>query len=272
EREGKKELFENGEKRKSLGNFYREIPVATFLLDDVEKVKGPPEKRRQLLDEIIISMRPAYKYLKREFEKILSHRNALLKLHSKESLIEVWDKKFAESSYHLAKERENASVELNKKYEIVFKKFIGDKNVTSFIYDSNIKGKDILEIMKALKSNREKETRVGRSLIGPQRDDLRIVSGKSKSMRIFGSEGEQKLISIFIKLAQKEILKERTGMSPVLIVDDPFSEIDEKFVCKIIEALKESDQVILSSLRPDVLKEQAASLIEIVDGAVVSVG
>ena len=102
---------------------------------------------------------------------------------------------------------------------------------------SNIRRKLSDLIYKKLKASRKKEVEKGISLIGVHRDDLDIrLNGVS--MRSFGSQGQQRSASLSLKLAELEIIREMVSNSPILLLDDVFSELDSGRRTSLLAGMK----------------------------------
>jgi DNA replication and repair protein RecF len=97
-----------------------------------------------------------------------------------------------------------------------------------------------------LASRREKEIERGMTLIGPHRDDLRFLVG-GVDMCTYGSRGQQRTISISLKLAELELIRAETGEEPILLLDDVMSELDESRRRYLMDAIHREQQVIVTT-------------------------
>ena len=80
-------------------------------------------------------------------------------------------------------------------------------------------------MLKSLQKNLEKDYKLGFTTIGPHRDDIDIFLNDIE-VKTFGSQGQQRTVALSLKLAELEIIKEKTGEYPILLLDDVFSELD----------------------------------------------
>ena len=101
-------------------------------------------------------------------------------------------------------------------------------------------------LLDKYKKNQNKEIENGMTLYGPHRDDLEFYLDND-DIRIFGSEGQQKVALIAIKIAEISIFKEITNSYPIILLDDIFSELDVRTRNRIINYLNEELQVVITS-------------------------
>ena len=274
-------------------------PVQTRLLGDVcvsvffgpdelSLVKGSPDGRRRFLDELVVKLRPARDGLRRELERTLKQRNALLKSAprgasvSVSSTLDVWDAALARSGGALAAARLEALAGLlphaAKRYEA-----IAGAGTLTLEYASSWMEHDApadaatleTQLRDAIAEARPREVDRGVSLVGPQRDDV-VVSlggrdGPEVDARTFASQGDQRTCALALKLAEHDLLSDALGEEPVLLLDDVFSELDPARRAWLAEAVRSIGQTLVSTAEPvavEALGSVAPATFEVTGGTV----
>jgi DNA replication and repair protein RecF len=273
-----------------------EVLVTVFFgPDELSLVKGSPDGRRRFLDELVVKLRPARDSLRREFERVLKQRNALLKTlrgtspaHARDR-IAVWDDALARSGAALAAARLEALSALipyaRKRYEEVAgggrleleyqSSWLEKAAAGAEIFDLGV---DRLEtaIHARIDELRHAELERGLTLVGPQRDDVAVLlaarSSETSSLldaRTFASQGDQRTSALALKLAEHDLLTDALSEPPILLLDDVFSELDAERRAWLCNAVRSMGQTIVSSaeplgldaLKPDVIVEISAGKI-----------
>lgn len=211
------------------------LNTVIFSPEDLLIIKGGPGERRRFLNIIISQIYPKYYSYLHQYRKILFQRNNLLKNIQRRKAgkeeITVWNRQMAEIGsriiYTRLKVLESLQVFLQKNYEQVVE---GEE--VSIQYASTISccDLDLKRLINAFTADLEKifpqEAARGLSLLGPQRDDL-LFFINGKNARIYGSQGQQRTISLILKLAEIDLLREVKGEYPLLLLDDVMSELDK---------------------------------------------
>lgn len=254
-----------------------EVMVCVFFgPDDLLVIKGSPEGRRRLLDDLGVKLKPTRHATGREWERVLRQRNALLKSlratpsGSKErgtalTTLEVWDETFCRSGAALTAARLEALSLLlpyaAKRYEAIAgggcftmsysSEWLTGNGVQGQRPESELRA----ELTAVVSSVRQREIERGMSLVGPQRDDL-IVKLTTKGgevaldARVYASQGDQRTSALALKLGEHDLLTEVLGVTPVLLLDDVFSELDASRRKWLDETVRDMGQTILSSAEP----------------------
>jgi DNA replication and repair protein RecF len=261
----------------------RELVVAVFFgPDELSLIKGSPDGRRRFLDDLVVKLRPIRDSLRREWERTLKQRNALLKSaphagrggDKVRETLEVWDESFCRAGAALTAARLEALRLLlpfvRKRYEE-----IAGSGRVELAYSSNwiepslcdravaVAG-DVTEneiradLRAALERVRGRELERGVSLVGPQRDDatIRLAAGGDGAMldaRVYASQGDQRTAALALKFAEHDLLSDALGDQPVLLLDDVFSELDPSRRAWLAESARAMGQTLLSSAEPDSL-------------------
>ncbi|MEE1503581.1 MAG: DNA replication/repair protein RecF [Acutalibacteraceae bacterium] len=215
-----------------IGSFYAVIfsPVHLSL------IKDGPSARRKFLDTALCQLKPSYAEHLAGYKRALVQRNALLKdLHLNSELydmLDTWDDQLARYSALVIKERLQYVDLLFDYSKSIYSGISENKESFSVFYSKNIckdiSVKDIyLSEIENLKNSRKEDILSKTSTVGPHRDDLEILIN-NVSARSFGSQGQQRSCALALKLGESEIIKKVTGETPVALLDDVMSELDEK--------------------------------------------
>ena len=243
----KKTFFLNGVKQNKISNIVGKINVVIFTPDDINIIKDGPQKRRRFLDMMISSLRPNYIHLLNTYNKALEERNNYLrqiKFENKNlNMIDIWDEQLSEYSYKIYEYRK-LFIEKIENYIEEFHKMItkSGKEIIKIKYISN--GKDKKTFLENLKKTREIDIKKGFTSTGIHRDDF-IIYINEKPVSVFGSQGQQRTAILTLKLCELKIVKDEIGESPILLLDDYMSELDEKRRKSFLENIN-GNQVIIT--------------------------
>ncbi|CAN5560166.1 DNA replication/repair protein RecF [soil metagenome] len=267
--------------------------------DELSLVKGSPEGRRRFLDDLVVKLRPARHGLRREWERVLRQRNALLKSLPRgggrgpaASTLEVWDESLCRIGGSLAAARLEALGRLLPHASLRYAEIAGGGELelaylSSWVDEETSEAAvvepgavDEQRLQKALavglEEVRAKEMERGVSLVGPQRDDVavRLLARPDDPSQLFNarshaSQGDQRTAALALKLAESDLLSASLGERPILLLDDVFSELDPSRRAWLSRAVRDLGQVVLSSAEPGaVAAAQAELVVEVVAGEV----
>ena len=255
----KKNIFLNDVPLKSsgelIGNFYAVI----FSPDHLSLIKDGPSERRRFLDTAICQLKPKYVQSLSGYKRALLQRNALLKdLHLNSGLydmLDTWDDQLARYSATVIDERIKYIKILCEFSKDIYSGISENKEKIDVKYyfsepeSQNFSLKEIYEIQKEkLKGARKEDVIFKTTSVGPHRDDIEILIN-GVSARSFGSQGQQRSCALALKLGESEIIKKITGETPVALLDDVMSELDEKRQDYVLNHIKDR-QVFLTCCDP----------------------
>ncbi len=213
--------------------------------EDRALIVGPPLQRRQFLNLHIARTNPFYLHHFRRYEKALKQRNTLLRQKRSHS-IEVWEEQMAISGAYLIQERVREAEELEKKSHEIQKLLSFDKEELTLKYKSSLSSKEIFQEMLA--KTRNKDLLLGYTSIGPHKEDLSIVLD-GKEARSFASEGQKRGIITALRMAEWQLLKDKTEDFPIFCIDDMGIFLDKKREEILLSLLPSLGQVFLTSPR-----------------------
>lgn len=221
---------------KRLGDLMGHLNAVMFSPEDLLIIKQGPAERRRFIDITLSQLRPSYFFDLQKYAKILYQRNSLLKeISVKKSLmptLEIWDEHLVQTSIKIMKARDEFIKRLNDRASKRHDKLTNGEESLKIIYEPTFQlnedeNRSKENFLKLIEKNREKEVFKGTTILGPHRDDINIELN-SESTKIYGSQGQQRTSVLSMKLAEIDIVKEETSDSPVLLLDDVLSELDDR--------------------------------------------
>src|SRR5436853_755516 len=207
------------------------LRVSVFSPDDLELVKGGPTGRRRYLDEALASLHPRNDAARRDLERVVRQRNALLAQAGGRvsgdvaTTLEVWDARLVEIGEAVGAARADLVTRLEPavaKADAQVAGPDGGSGVAGLAYDAPWREQGLAA---ALKAARRDELRRGVTLVGPHRDELTLTIGAMPA-RSHASQGEQRSLALALRLAAHDVVTELVGEPPLLLLDDVFSELD----------------------------------------------
>ncbi len=237
------------------------VLVTVFSPDDIEVVKGGPQFRRQYLDDLLVVLQPRYNAASAELDRVLKQRNALLRSAngalrgSMVSTLDVWDSKLASVGEAIVEAREGLVVLLEKETDKAYRQLSErqggdddgggcDGGGVRLRYERSWRG----PLLAALDEARAEDVRRGVTSVGPQRDEM-YTSIRGLAARTQASQGEQRSLALSLRLGGHALVSDRQGSSPVLLLDDVFSELDPRRSAALASCLPEG-QALLTTAGP----------------------
>lgn len=208
--------------------------VVTVTQEDIDIVKSSPEKRRSFLDHALALHDPRLTEKIKTFRHILDTRNAFLLRGGTEDEFAIWTEKLWESSYIIQNER-RAFLAVMLEHAQKLEGYFLPSHTFSITYQPKQYQKmtSYQEFYSKSQKLFEKERYLRRSLFGAHLDDIEILFN-GKPARLFSSRGQQKLLTLFLKIAQVATLKSTHG-STIFLIDDFLSDFDNETLLRIIK-------------------------------------
>ena len=225
--------------------------MLTFQPDDLLVVKGSPGVRRDAIDSAIVSLQPRAAEDRRRLAACLRQRNALLRqigpghrmdAGSRRSL-DIWDERLAVAGETWAEHRRGAVRELQPRMERLFRELSGDG--TSAIEMAYEPPWLAAGLQAALTEARGEDLQRAVTTVGPHRDDLAWRLDRLPA-RTHASQGNQRCLSLALRLALHETMAEAAGVPPLLLLDDVFSELDPERQERLL-AMLPAGQILLAT-------------------------
>jgi DNA replication and repair protein RecF len=223
-------------------------PVAVFAPDRLSLVKGPPAERRAHLDGFVTARWPARTELRKRYGQALAQRNALLARlsagYGSAGDLDVWDAGLAEAAAPLVAARDEAIAELSGPFATTAAE-LGLEGGASLEYAPRAAG-SAEAIRVGLEQRREQDIRMGRSSWGPHLDELKLATA-SRSLRRYGSQGQQRAALLALLFAEREVLLAARRVTPLLLLDDVMSELDPGRRERLVARLDDGGQTLITA-------------------------
>jgi DNA replication and repair protein RecF len=252
------------------------VQAIYFSPEDLDLVRGDPSERRKFIDQFIMLRSPRMAGVISDYERALRQRNTLLKSRAGNESLASWDEQVAKFGGEIIAARINTLKTFEPIFQDVYKE-ISSTKPAYILYKSSIEepasdpivnSKKILERMRATRSA---EVERGLTLTGPHRDDLLLNLG-DHPVKGFASHGESWSIALSLKLATYKSLTSE-GLSPILVLDDVFSELDEERRVQLIELAKSAEQTFITvAVESDLPKELTGKRYSVKSGFVSELG
>lgn len=251
ERNGDKRIRIHSKEIDRLSELVGLYPCVLFGPQDLDLVSGGPDERRRFLDVTGSTTDRMYLGALRAYRKVLAQRNALLKRPSRRSERDAWDAELVRRGCEVIGARK-ALVERLFSHTQRHAEALGLGHEIALVYESDVLG-DIPDDISLeaqyharLAGLEDEEIRRGVTLVGPHRDDVRILLG-GKDIRRFGSQGQRRLLAVLLRLTELTYADERTGERSILLLDDVFSELDHEASAALRAILEDDHQVFVTS-------------------------
>jgi DNA replication and repair protein RecF len=222
-------------------------PVAVFAPDRLTLVKGPPAERRAHLDGFVAARWPARGELRKRYGQAVAQRNALLSRlsagYGSPEDLRIWDAGMADAAAPLIEARVEAIAELAGPFATSAEEL--GLEAAALEYAPRAEG-SAAEIRLGLEERREQDIRMGRSSWGPHLDELKLLAG-GKSLRKYGSQGQQRVALLALLFAERQALLEARRVTPLLLLDDVMSELDPSRRERLVARLGEGGQVLITA-------------------------
>lgn len=238
-----------------------QLRVVIFTPTDLNLVDGPPNERRRYLDITLSQLDATYVRTLAHYQKIVQQRNSLLRTwrerrrpqRTVDDELAFWDHELATSGAFLLAERLRAVADLHMLVGPLYQLISGSSDPLTIDYLSSLDldlSSDVVgleqQLTTGLHALRADELARGQTLLGPHRDDLAFRVGRVNLGR-YGSRGQQRSVALALKLAEVELMRQRAGDAPVLLLDDVLSELDAQRRAHLLEAIRRPNQQTLLS-------------------------
>jgi DNA replication and repair protein RecF len=233
--------------------------VVSIAPEEITIISGPPEERRTFLDIILSQTSKRYLANLSRYQRVLSQRNRFLKEHrgeeSSRKLTEQlsgWSDQLAELGAEIISTRDKFTKFLKGKLPDFYRQITDteEKIEISYQISGDLNSLEPLreQIIDRLSRNLKKELIIGSTTVGPHRDELEIKI-EGHDIRQFGSQGQMRSALLGLKLVAGEYISEIKGEAPLLILDEVFSELDEKRTRAVLSSMLSGGQVFIATSR-----------------------
>lgn len=257
----KKVIKQDGSPYERITDHIGQFPNVIITPYDVKLINEGSEERRRFLDSIISQVDKSYLNNISQYQRYLNQRNAQLKELAENgshdlSLIQVYDDNLAPLGDAIYQRRAQFIASFNPVFNRYYSWLSNEQESVALTYESPIASTPLADV---LKQNLEKDRVLQRTSTGIHRDDLTFTIF-DRSLKRFGSQGQQKSYLIALKLAQYEMLCSAKNEAPLLLLDDIYDRLDDDRVSRLMETITEHpfSQVFLT----DTAHERVKNLFE----------
>ena len=253
----KKRIIKVNQVKTTPKNFKSVIKTVLFSTKDLLLLRGAPQDRRDWLDRAISQIYPAYDERLSKYEKIRIQKNNLLKSECiDEALLEIFNEQMTITGANIIFLRKKFLKEISKiaakKHNIISTTEEFSLNYTCPFDEKN----DISEYLKQqLEERHGEEIARHQACVGPHRDDIEFKINGLDAVK-FASQGQQRTLVLSLKLSELEIIREKTGFSPILLLDDVLAELDETRQNYLLRSIEDDTQTIITSVDTVLFEEE----------------
>jgi DNA replication and repair protein RecF len=260
--EGKRARL-NGSSLRAAEQLRMTVATLVFTPDRLGVIKGPPASRRAYFDRVLGRLAPARATLPAEYGAAVAQRNAALRraavgVAGREA-IEPWSERVALLGAELVAARLDA-------LDLLALPF-GERAGELGLADAALRYEGAPPTLEALAGALERDLERGATSLGPHLDDVLLVAG-DRELRSFGSQGEQRLALLALLLAEAETIADRTGVTPLLLLDDVLSELDPERRRILANRVRSAGQALVTATDAAMLPAEPDQLLEVTPGAV----
>ncbi len=238
------------------------LRVVLFTPADLVLVTGGPSERRRYLDITLSQLSGRYVRTLSHYNKVVQQRNSLLRSwregrrssRGADDELAFWDRELAVSGAFVLRERLMAIATLNTLIGPLFQQISAGPEPLLAAYQASIPGLNAemdertIEQAFLAQTRRQRDEEIGRgqTVVGPHRDDMTLTV-KGISIGTYGSRGQQRAATLALKLGEAELMRQRSGDAPVLLLDDLLSELDAERRAHVLDVILRPDQQTLIS-------------------------
>jgi DNA replication and repair protein RecF len=264
-----KHLFVNQKEVEKFSEYIGSIPSVILTLDDMKLTLGGPQERRRFLDILISQVSPVYLADLKIYRRTIQQRNALLSQDDREAVkkqISIWNEQLVKHGTEIIIHRLKFCDFLNNHLSDYYNNISGVREQINIDYNSTISDQiaDINE--KKIRISFEKkldmifnyEFERKTSVIGPHRDDINFKKD-AKVFKNFCSQGENKTLVVALKFLEWEYISKERKITPVLLLDDIFGELDENRMYGLLKFLEKIGQAYITTTMQNKFKNHITS-------------
>jgi DNA replication and repair protein RecF len=240
-----------------------EVATLVFTPDRLAVVKGGPAVRRAYFDRALGRLAPARAQLSTQYAAALAQRNAALRRtsagFSSRDALTPWTEQVATLGRQLVEARGEVLAALAPGF--------ADRAEELGLPTTRMTYAGEPPTVDALEARLDRDLERGSTGLGPHLDDVALTSG-TRDLRSFGSQGEQRLTVLALLLAEAELIAERRGFQPLLLLDDVLSELDPNRRRVLAERVQGAGQTLVTATQASSLPVEPSLLLEVTPGLV----
>jgi DNA replication and repair protein RecF len=259
----KKKVMINQNPASRLGELMGHLNSVMFSPDDLKLIREGPAERRRFMDMELSQIRPQYFYYLQQYNRVLNHRNNLLKsIQVKPSLavtLPAWDVQLAQTGSYIIQQRKLFQDSLRIIAQEIHHRITNGTEKLDLEYKSSIpfQTNQLEEIqqqfLQVLEERQKEDIERGITGKGCHRDDI-VFHINGADVRVFGSQGQKRTTVLSIKFSELEYMRQETGEYPLLLLDDVMSELDYSRQQMLLEYIGKV-QTFITLTDPDLIPD-----------------
>ncbi len=282
--QGQRRFKLNGDVQPRLSQWMGQFKVVFFSPESLALVKGAPSDRRRFIDLLICQINAAYLKQLQDYQLVLKQRNELLKqIRGKQASpeqLEAWDGLLVDHGLFIIQTRSRVLKQLQVYAEEKHAELTGDherleleyqpspslgesliSDQQSSLEESCNRSEALMQFGRALDASRRVDILHGTTSVGPHRDNFSLVLETQKQgltlredAKPYASQGQQRTIALTLKLSELEVIRHTTGKTPIVLLDDVISELDDRRRAFLLDLLRRLNaQTFITSTQQEVL-------------------
>lgn len=232
----------------AIKNIISKIPVILFEPRILQLVTEEPAERRKYLDRVLCQLSPAYRDALRQYTRVLTQRNSLLKRIREQQVsvteLDSWDSLLSEHARTIIQKRTEFFQELEVKKKDAIDQLTDESVDISYHYEPSHKEPDLF--LSGLSERRNEDISAGLTLRGPHRDDF-VIQFNEREAKSFASRGQQRICVLALLLVEYALITELLPQDPLLLCDDVLSELDQAHKERLFAAFSDIQTIITSA-------------------------
>ena len=273
-----KEIRVNRQRSTASGLVGR-IGATLFSVDDLELVLGSPSNRRRFLDILICQARRPYLDALQRYQAALRHRNGLLRRRREAPVtpeeFDYWDEQLLQSGTAVTLGRDNAIKRLSDSARGHHRNMAEPDQTLTLEYRPSVAPQETAEDTAAvfreqLQRHAAREQATAATAVGPHRDNFAIFMN-GRDANSFASRGEARTIALSLRLAEADYLAQAREDDPIILLDDVFSEMDDRRRVRVLQKVSQYRQTLLTTTDAEPLRAilgDTAAYFRVADGVV----
>ena len=255
------------------------INAVLFSAEDINLVLGSPAGRRRFLDVLLSQIDRTYLRVLQEYQKVLVQRNHLLRRigegQARPQELLFWDGELCTKGARIVLDRGRALSDLASLAARAYRDLVRGDEELGMSYqpsaDLDVSAPDLVQRMQErLEALRPREVRLGQTLVGPHRDELKLLLD-GLDVATYASRGQMRSVALALRLAEARLLARLQEEEPILLLDDVLSEMDTARQEQVLEAACQAQQAIMTVVEMDqhpALAARAGASYQVRSGAI----
>jgi DNA replication and repair protein RecF len=241
----------DGESGFKLNQLVKQVPVQLFTPQSSDLILGSPGDRRKYLDWLLFHVEQSFSSTSSNFNKVLSHRNAILKKLKTKDLstsvldLNYWDDQFCALGEALNEVRKQYTKAINVETQSICEQFLPEFKV-EISYNA---GWDLSRSLKQeLENKKDRDIQYGFTNNGPHKGDLIVKADGNLASEVL-SRGQLRLLVSMMQLAHMRMFSKARSQSLIYLIDDIAAELDISARKRFIDLLLSTDtQVFVTAI------------------------